>query len=69
ADGVLDFRLADRSGGGRAVAVVYSGQVPDPFRVGRELIVTGGMRGSRFIAQPGSMVTKCPSKYAPAKPA
>jgi cytochrome c-type biogenesis protein CcmE len=67
ADGDLDFSLADRAGGGRAVEVLYSGQVPDPFRVGRELIVTGGMRSGRFDAQPGSMITKCPSKYAPAK--
>jgi cytochrome c-type biogenesis protein CcmE len=66
-DGVLAFRLADRAGGGRAVAVRYTGAVPDPFRVGRELIVTGTMSGSSFIASPGSMITKCPSKYSPAK--
>jgi cytochrome c-type biogenesis protein CcmE len=66
-NGVLDFSLADRSGGRTSVAVVYTGAVPDPFRVGRELIVTGSMSGGRFLAQPGSMVTKCPSKYTPAK--
>jgi cytochrome c-type biogenesis protein CcmE len=65
-NGVLDFALADRAGGGRAVAIVYSGTVPAPFKVGRELIVTGEMEGSRFVAQPGSMITKCPSKYSAA---
>jgi cytochrome c-type biogenesis protein CcmE len=67
--GVLDFRLADRAGGGRAVAVVYTGAVPDPFRVGRELIVSVSRRGATYVAQPGSMITKCPSKYSPAKSA
>jgi cytochrome c-type biogenesis protein CcmE len=65
-NGVLDFALADRAGGGRSVAIVYSGTVPAPFKVGRELIVTGEMEGSRFVAQPGSMITKCPSKYSAA---
>jgi cytochrome c-type biogenesis protein CcmE len=65
-DGVLDFALADRAGGGRSVAIVYSGTVPAPFKVGRELIVTGEIHGSRFVAQPGSMITKCPSKYSAA---
>lgn len=66
-NGVLDFRLADRAGDGRSVAVRYSGAVPDPFRVGRELIVTGSMRSAGFVASPGSMITKCPSKYSPSK--
>jgi cytochrome c-type biogenesis protein CcmE len=65
-NGVLDFSLADRAGGGRSVPVIYSGAVPDPFRVGRELIVTVTKSGSTFVAQPNSMITKCPSKYSPA---
>jgi cytochrome c-type biogenesis protein CcmE len=66
-NGVLDFRLADRAGAGRSIVVRYSGAVPDPFRVGRELIVTGTVRSASFVASPGSMITKCPSKYSPAK--
>ncbi len=66
-NGVLDFRLADRAGGGRSIAVRYSGAVPDPFRVGREVIVTGMVHSVSFVASPGSMITKCPSKYSPAK--
>jgi cytochrome c-type biogenesis protein CcmE len=68
-DGVLDFSLADRAGGGAAVPVVYTGAVPDPFRVGRELIVTVSKHAGSYVAQPGSMITKCPSKYSPAKSA
>jgi cytochrome c-type biogenesis protein CcmE len=66
ANGNLDFRLVDRAGGRRSVPVIYSGTVPDPFRVGREVIVTVSKRGANFVAQPGSMITKCPSKYSPA---
>lgn len=68
-DGVLDFSLADRAGGGAAIPVVYTGAVPDPFRVGRELIVTVSKQAGGYVAQPGSMITKCPSKYSPAKSA
>ena len=49
------------------VTVVYHGTVPDPYRVGREIVVTGRMRDGVFRAENGSLTTKCPSKYAPAK--
>ena len=32
--------------------------------VGRELIVTVSKNGAGYVAQPGSMITKCPSKYS-----
>lgn len=64
----LIFRLADRnsSGAGSAVTVRYKGEVPDPFRAGREVIVTVDKSGGSFVGQPGSLVTKCPSKFASA---
>jgi len=65
-NGVVDFRLADRAGDGVSVSVVYSGSVPSAFAVGRELIVTGELHHGSFLAQPGSMITKCPSKYSAA---
>jgi cytochrome c-type biogenesis protein CcmE len=65
-NGAVDFALADRTGGGPTVEVDYSGSVPPTFEVGRELIVTGELRGRTFVAQPSSMVTKCPSKYTAA---
>ena len=58
--------LRDVKGSGR-VAVVYRGTVPDQFKVGRELMVKGALRNGVFVAERDSMVTKCPSKYEPAK--
>jgi cytochrome c-type biogenesis protein CcmE len=62
----LRFRLRDIEGQ-TAVRVVYRGSVPDMFKVGRHVFVRGTMRGSVFVAVPGSLVTKCPSKYEPSK--
>jgi cytochrome c-type biogenesis protein CcmE len=65
-DGGLRFRLKDISGHSRTtVAVLYTGSVPDLFKVGRHIVVDGELKRGTFVAQPGSMITKCPSKYAP----
>ena len=37
--------------------------MPDPFREGREVIVTVQREGTRFIGERDSLITKCPSKY------
>jgi cytochrome c-type biogenesis protein CcmE len=58
----LDFAVADRAGSTR-IPVAYTGTVPDPFREGREVIVTVGKQGGRYIGQRDSLITKCPSKY------
>ncbi|HEU5491133.1 MAG TPA: cytochrome c maturation protein CcmE [Gaiellaceae bacterium] len=64
-DGGLRFRLKDISGDSRtSVAVLYTGSVPDLFKVGRHIVVDGELERGTFVAQPGSMITKCPSKYA-----
>jgi len=47
------------------VAVRYTGSVPDLFKVGRHIVIDGRLRSGVFVAEPGSMITKCPSKYAP----
>jgi len=62
----LRFRLKDFDGPTR-VPVVYNGTVPDLFKAGRHIVVTGRLRDGSFVADPSSMITKCPSKYAPAK--
>ena len=62
-DEVLLFRVRDRDGTA-SVPVRYTGSVPDPFREGREVIVTGKMDNGRFIAEPDSLITKCPSKFS-----
>ena len=65
ADG-LRFKLKDISGDSRTtVRVLYTGSVPDLFKVGRHIVVDGRLRNGTFVAEPGSMITKCPSKYAP----
>lgn len=65
--GGLRFSLRDIGGGKRAVTVpvVYTGSVPDLFKVGRHVVVDGRLEQGAFVAEPGSMITKCPSKYAP----
>jgi cytochrome c-type biogenesis protein CcmE len=52
---------------GARAHVMYHGTVPDLYKVGREVVVTGSYRGGVFRADDGSLSTKCPSKYAPAK--
>ena len=58
----LRFRIRDRDGTA-SVPVVYSGVVPDPFREGREVIVSGELKQGTFVAERDSLVTKCPSKF------
>lgn len=59
---VLDFRVEDRAGG-TAIPLSYTGTVPDPFREGREVIVTVQKQGGQFVGERNSLITKCPSKY------
>ena len=67
-DGGLRFRMQDISGKSKAsVVILYTGSVPDQFKVGRDIVVDGRLRKGTFVAEPGSMITKCPSKYV-AKP-
>ena len=62
----LRFGLRDIDGESRAtVQVLYRGSVPDLFRNGRHIVVDGRLRNGVFVAEQGSMITKCPSKYAP----
>jgi cytochrome c-type biogenesis protein CcmE len=61
----LSFRVRARSGpSAAAVPVVYRGEVPDPFRAGREVIVTVRKQGAVFAGQRDSLITKCPSKFS-----
>jgi cytochrome c-type biogenesis protein CcmE len=64
----MRFVLKDvRSANPARVSVVYRGSVPDLFKTGRDIIVDGTMHNGVFVAQPGSLVTKCPDHYAPDK--
>jgi cytochrome c-type biogenesis protein CcmE len=64
--GGLRFLLRDRHAMA-SVPVVYKGTVPDLFKTGREVVVDGKVRNGVFVAVPNTLVTKCPSKYAPKK--
>ena len=61
-DSELRFRISDRDGS-EALPVTYTGTVPDPFRDGREVIVTGKLEDGTFVAEHDSLITKCPSKF------
>ena len=67
-DDRLRFVIRDRDGTA-SVPVAYEGVVPDPFREGREVIVSGEMKGGTFVAERDSLVTKCPSKFTKEKTA
>jgi cytochrome c-type biogenesis protein CcmE len=59
----LLFRVRDRAGSA-SVPVRYTGSVPDPFREGREVIVTVRKgSGGTFVGERDSLITKCPSKF------
>jgi len=63
---LLVFRVKDRAApeDSKSILVKYTGTVPDPFREGREVIVTGKVIDGEMIAKPNSLITKCPSKFS-----
>jgi cytochrome c-type biogenesis protein CcmE len=65
---MLYFSVQDRAGES-SVPLSYSGEVPGPFREGREVVVTVEKQGERYVGRQDSLITKCPSKYkeAPSK--
>ncbi len=66
--GGLHFRVKDIDGKGQSsTEVVYKGSVPDLFKPGAHIVVDGTLRNGTFVAVPGTLVTKCPSKYTPKK--
>lgn len=62
----MQFRVKDREGDA-SVPVRYTGAVPDPFREGREVIVSVRKQGAGFVGERGSLITKCPSKFTAAE--
>jgi cytochrome c-type biogenesis protein CcmE len=60
----LRFEVADRDDPTATIPVSYSGTIPDPFREGREVIVSGTVADGTFVAEKDSLITKCPSKFA-----
>jgi len=56
------FRVRDRDGH-VSVPIRYAGSVPDPFREGREIVVTVSKQDGRWVGRKDSLITKCPSKF------
>lgn len=59
----IEFRVVDRDGRGESLPVSYQGAVPDPFRGGREIVLTGAIEKGVFVGEPETLITKCPSKF------
>jgi cytochrome c-type biogenesis protein CcmE len=65
----IAFRVVDRDGSGSSLPVTYTGTVPDPFRGGREIVLTGSVENGTFVGEPETLITKCPSKFTTEKDA
>lgn len=59
----IAFEVVDRDGKGQGLPVSYTGTVPDPFRGGREIVLTGQVEGGAFVGEADTLITKCPSKF------
>jgi cytochrome c-type biogenesis protein CcmE len=59
----IAFYVVDRDGSSKSLPVTYEGTVPDPFRGGREIILTGSVENGVFVGEPDTLITKCPSKF------
>ena len=59
----LRFTVIDKEDTHQRVAVLYRGSVPDQFKAGREVVVTGKVEGGTFVARADSLITLCPSKF------
>jgi cytochrome c-type biogenesis protein CcmE len=64
---VNTFRVRDRDGH-VSVPIRYTGAVPDPFREGREIVITVRKQGDVFVGEKDSLITKCPSKFSAESP-
>jgi cytochrome c-type biogenesis protein CcmE len=59
----LRFVVRDKEMPSVSVPVEYRGNVPDAFKDGREIVVTGHMEDGVFQADRGTLITLCPSKF------
>jgi cytochrome c-type biogenesis protein CcmE len=66
-DSGYTFVVADKADPAATVTVVYRGTVPDQFKTGREIVVTGRMENGTFVAKRDSLLALCPSKFTAAE--
>ncbi len=62
-DQTLEYRFAIENNG-KVVNTAFKGVVPDTFKSGAEIVVSGHLDSAGFHAD--NMTAKCPSKYDPA---
>ena len=63
----MDYRFKIKTGESVVVAD-YTGIVPDTFKDGAEVVLTGKLGPAGFKVDPGGVTAKCPSKYEAAGP-
>jgi cytochrome c-type biogenesis protein CcmE len=63
----LEYRFKLRSGDYQ-VAAMYTGVVPDTFKDGAEVVLTGRLAPEGFMVVKDGVTAKCPSKYEAAGP-
>jgi len=54
----LTFTVVDKQNPSQTVKVLYRGDVPDQFKDGREVVVTGTLKGGTFVARPDSLINR-----------
>jgi cytochrome c-type biogenesis protein CcmE len=61
-----DVFVADDENAAKRLHVLYpDGIIPDPFREGRQIVITGKYEDNgTLVAEKDSLITKCPSKFS-----
>jgi cytochrome c-type biogenesis protein CcmE len=62
----LEHRFTIRTGA-HTVNAQFRGVVPDTFKDGSEVVLTGRLGAEGFQVAPGGVMAKCPSKYEAGK--
>lgn len=63
----MDYQFKLKSGDYQVTAA-YTGIVPDTFKDGAEVVLTGRLGPQGFQVDPNGVTAKCPSKYEAAGP-
>ena len=61
----MRFTILDMSNSETSLPVVYSGAVPDTFKVGNQVVVEGKYTTTTGIFEAEAIIVKCGSKYIP----
>ena len=60
----LDYRFKVKNGD-HTVTATYTGTVPDTFKDGAEVVLTGTLEPGGFQVKRNGVTAKCPSRYDP----